>query len=127
MLSFRFRPLVLFLILILLLFSFLSLAHPIHGATTVTHDFANSQLYDNDSFSNDYVGLYNATYSFNNEVGLNGTSVSLIDECDIRTCTVISEYQEHHNVLKLATIPNWKYIKDDFNGVSNPIIEFWIY
>lgn len=89
----------------------------------------------NDSFnlrnSSEYTGIYNASYSFINEVGLNDIDIDFIDSATVDTDTtasIISQLDGHSEILEIYDndATNVVIIKNNFLNQSNGIIEFWI-
>lgn len=80
-----------------------------------------------------YTEIYNGTYSFTNEIGLNGTDISFVDLLtypdDDDIITIIKEMDGHNEVLKNYDegIDTRSSFYNIFEPKTNCSIEFWFY
>jgi hypothetical protein len=106
------------------------------GSTTLDFTFEKDILYDVDNpdyddffnlrNSTSITGNYNATYSFDGEVGLEHLDISFVDdEVGVDDLIVISSYLEHKDVILMGdsgTAYFYHYFDEQIEGS----IEFWI-
>jgi hypothetical protein len=68
---------------------------------------------------------YEATYSFENDIGLTGTDISFVDY-DINTeASVIDSYQNHKSVMKYNSLVAWQPISHSISETSDSF-ELWV-
>lgn len=76
-----------------------------------------------------YTNDYNGTYSFENEIGLEGTNISFVDSENFISSngdlTIIENYNNHSSVLHAFPYTNNVYFEHNFENRTFGVLEFW--
>lgn len=82
----------------------------------------------NVKYQTEYTEIYNGSYSFTGETGLEGTDISFISSINVNNHAVIeSNINNHSEVLNLTANSDYLYINQYFNTeLEEGIFEFWI-
>jgi len=95
---------------------------------TITEDFNNTESQnDTQSYnSTDPFGHYNATYSFEGEVGETGTDIGFVDILyDNFTVRIDDSYKNHSAVMYTSTEVNNEKLYNNFDDRDYGVIELW--
>lgn len=109
------------------------------GSTNdLIYTFSNDNLYNSTSIDDDleyfnsknqtlYTGHYNATYSFENEQGLEDTNIPFIDiSSGAYELSIISSLNGHDEVLLYNSTGASNNFKNNFDYLITGTIEYWI-